>query len=138
MEPIDYNKEENCVFCKIAAGTIPAQIFYQDDGFLGFLDIHPASKGHTLLIPKKHIRWVHDVEPFGEYWEIARKIMRQQEAILNPQWVQYLTHGGVTHAHIHIIPRYDNIDTGPALLPQPNKPAASDQLNELAHKLMMS
>lgn len=136
MSTIDYNDPANCIFCKIVSGAITADIIYEDDAFLGFLDLHPVSQGHTLVIPKKHFRWVHDVEPFCDYWQSTRKIMRHIEAILKPEWVQYHTHGEITHAHIHIIPRYDNVD-GPDTLPQSDTSINRSALQKMAQLLDM-
>ena len=46
--------KDNCIFCKIASGEIPSYTIYEDDDFKAFMDISPASKGHTILIPKQH------------------------------------------------------------------------------------
>ncbi len=97
----------DCIFCKIIAGEIPSYKVYEDELFVGFLDIFPLSKGNTLLIPKKHYRWVNDVPEFGKYWEAARKITRSIEKNLGATSISYLTFGEeVPHAHIRIIPRY--------------------------------
>lgn len=100
---------DDCVFCKIIDGKIPCQKIFEDDNFLAFLDIQPFTEGHTLLIPKKHFRWVHDVPNTGEYWECAKKIVKILQNKLNPDYISYITMGKlVPHAHIHIIPRYQN------------------------------
>lgn len=100
-----------CVFCKIIKKEIPCYKVYEDSLFLGFLDIFPLSKGNTLLIPKKHYRWVNDVVEFGAYWEAARKISQSMEKKLGATSISYLTFGEeVHHAHIRIIPRYSDDD----------------------------
>ena len=100
-----------CVFCKIIKGEMPCYKVYEDSLFLGFLDIFPLSKGNTLLIPKKHYRWVNDVVEFGAYWEAARKIAQSMGKKLGATSISYLTFGEeVPHAHIRIIPRYSNED----------------------------
>ncbi len=100
---------EDCIFCKIVAGEIPCFKTYEDDLFLGFLDIKPLNKGNSLLIPKKHYRWVNDVPEFGEYWEAARKLALKTAEIVQPESTSYLTLGyEVPHAHIRIIPRFEN------------------------------
>lgn len=97
----------DCIFCKIVIGEIPCHKVYEDDLFLGFLDIFPLSKGNTLLIPKIHYRWVNDVPQFGDYWETAKKIGGHIEKKLGATSISYLTLGEeVHHAHIRIIPRY--------------------------------
>jgi histidine triad (HIT) family protein len=102
-----------CVFCKIVAGKVPSYKVYEDELFIGFLDIFPVSKGHTLLIPKKHYRWTYDVPEFGKYWEAALSVTKMLEKGLSPLWVQYATHGEISHAHIHVIPRHDVVEGAP-------------------------
>jgi len=100
---------ENCIFCKIIKGDIPSYIVYEDKSFLGFLDIRPLTRGNSLVIPKTHFRWVDDVPNFGEYFEVARRIGLASKKILKANWVSYFTLGmEVPHAHIRVIPRYDN------------------------------
>lgn len=98
---------EDCIFCKIIKGEIPAYKVYEDDSFLAFLDIYPRTKGHTLVIPKNHYRWVYEVPNFEKYWGVALKITKAMQKALNPYFISYLTYGlDVPHAHIHILPRY--------------------------------
>ena len=104
---------DTCIFCKIAQGKAPSYRVYEDEYFVGFLDIFPISKGHTVLVPKKHYRWTYDVENFGAYWEAAKKTAVQIQKALNAPWLQFATHGQIPHAHIHIIPRYDKVETAP-------------------------
>ncbi len=97
----------DCIFCKIIAKEIPCYKIYEDDKFLGFLDINPLNPGNSLLIPKKHYRWVIDVPEFGQYWEVAKKIAIASQAGLSAMSVSFLTLGfEVPHAHIRIIPRF--------------------------------
>lgn len=90
------------------AGHIPSHTLYEDDKFIAFLDINPKTKGHTLLIPKEHYRWVIDVPYFGEYFETAKKVGLQLQEKLNPSYLSFQTFGiESNHAHIHIVPFYD-------------------------------
>ena len=97
--------EETCVFCKIIAGEIPADKVYEDENFIGFLDISPRVLGHTLVIPKKHARWVYEVENFAQYWEAVLRITRGMQIALRPKYVNYFTYGSIPHAHVHVLPR---------------------------------
>lgn len=98
----------NCLFCKIVKSELSCYKVYEDKNYLAFLDINPASKGHTLVIPKKHYQWVYEVENFGDYWETALKVTKKIQRALKPIFISYFTHGLlVPHAHIHIIPRYE-------------------------------
>ena len=67
----------NCIFCKIINKEIPCTKIYEDENFLAFLDINPLSPGHTQIIPKKHYRWVWDIENIGEYFEVVKKKRRR-------------------------------------------------------------
>jgi len=99
---------EECIFCKIVTGEIPSNKVYEDENFVAFLDRNPLNPGHTLLIPKRHFVWVNDYEPFGEYWEVARKLSKKISLVLNPIVVSYVVYGlGVLHAHIHLIPKFE-------------------------------
>jgi len=97
---------EDCIFCKIVTGQIPSYKIYEDAKYLGFMDIFPRAKGHTLVIPKKHYQWVYDVPEFGEYWEVTKKVSMNIQKQLNARFVSYVTLGEeVPHAHIHILPQ---------------------------------
>jgi histidine triad (HIT) family protein len=96
---------ENCIFCKIINKKIPAHIVYEDDNFLAFLDINPQSPGHCQVIPKKHYRWVWDVENIGAYFEIVQKIAKAQQKAFETEWILSKIVGDeVEHAHIWIYP----------------------------------
>jgi histidine triad (HIT) family protein len=100
---------KDCIFCQIIEGKIPCHKVYEDSLFLGFLDIKPLSLGNSLLIPKKHYRWVNDVPEFGLYWEAAKKIAATTIPLVKADYVSFLTLGmEVPHAHIRIIPRFIN------------------------------
>ena len=98
----------SCIFCKIINKEIPADIIYEDDNFLAFLDINPQSPGHTQIIPKKHYRWVWDVPNPAEYFEIAKKIALAQRKAFNTDFILSRIVGDeVPHAHIWVFPNRD-------------------------------
>lgn len=111
---------KDCVFCKVVIGELPCYKIYEDRDFLGILDIFPVRKGHSLIIPKKHYVWTYDVPGFGTYWETTRTVSRAIQKAMRPKWIQYLTHGIIPHAHIHIIPRFEPIE-GAEEVPNPSK-----------------
>jgi histidine triad (HIT) family protein len=95
----------DCIFCLIVAGKIPCYKVFENEYFLGILDISPVVEGHTLIIPKKHYRWVHEVEEFGKFWEVAQKVAKAQIKVLKIESVVFATAGiEVPHAHIHVLP----------------------------------
>ena len=102
---------EECIFCKIVAGEIPAEKVYEDDLVLGFRDIKPAAPTHVLLIPKAHIATINDLEAgheelIGHLVRAAQIVARQEglgsgyRLVLN-----CLTDGGqeVYHIHLHLL-----------------------------------
>lgn len=98
----------DCIFCKIAAGDIPAEKTYEDDQFIAFLDIEPKAPGHTLLIPKKHYRWFYDI-PDDEYTALFLKAKELIPTMKEKYSTEYVKLGivgtDVPHVHIHLIPR---------------------------------
>lgn len=95
----------DCVFCKIVRGEIPAHKVYEDEQFLAFLDIHPQSPGHTQVIPKQHYRWVWDVPNAGAYFEVAQKIAKAEQKAFSTDWILSKTVGDeVEHAHLWVFP----------------------------------
>ena len=94
---------DDCIFCKIIKKEIPCYQVYEDNLFLGFLDINPLNLGHTLLIPKNHYQWVDEVEPYNVYWQTARKLSQAIQLATNCLIVSKVVYGlGVNHAHIHL------------------------------------
>ncbi len=107
---------ENCIFCKIAKGKASAYKVYEDEKYLAFLDIFPRTKGHVMVIPKTHYRWVYDVPNFGEYWEVILKVTRAIQKTLNPHFINYITYGvDVPHAHIHVLPQNGKAEVFPEI-----------------------
>ena len=98
-------EENNCIFCKIIKKEIPANIVYEDENFLAFLDIHPLSPGHTQVIPRKHYRYVWDIPNAGEYFEVAKKIALAQKKAFSADIIRSQIYGEeVYHAHIWLWP----------------------------------
>lgn len=127
----------DCIFCKIANKEIPCDKIYEDKYFLAFLDIRPLNSGHTLVIPKKHYRWVWDLEDIGKYFECIKKIEMGIEKTLKPKRVLVLIFGDeVPHAHVHLIPRFENdghihsIDLGKY------KEISKEEMKEIAENIM--
>lgn len=98
----------DCIFCKIAAGEAPSHKVYEDSDFIAFLDIRPLNPGHTLVIPKKHYRWVWDVENLGKYYEAVGKVANAIKKAFDIDCVVSLVSGEeVPHAHVLLIPRFE-------------------------------
>lgn len=96
------------IFTQIIEGKIPCYKIYEDDKTLAFLDIHPETKGHTLVIPKLEIDKIYDLpeEDYRALMSTAKKISKNMEKILGVRTLWKIIGTDVPHAHIHLLP-YD-------------------------------
>ncbi len=105
---------KDCIFCKIAKKEIPTEDFiYEDKDFVAFLDIRPINPGHILVIPKEHYEnlFAMPEELVSKYILLIKKLAPKIKEALNARWINLLVFGEeIKHAHIHIIPRFDNDD----------------------------
>ena len=124
---------EDCLFCKIAHGSVPAYTVYSDDHVLAFLDIAPRAPGHTKVIPRVHAEDLAALPP-GEIEPVflaVQKVLRQLMASLNPAGVTIGVNQGsisgqtVPHLHIHLIPRFEG-DGGGSVHSVVNNPPVED------------
>ncbi len=107
-------REENCIFCKIAAGEILSATLYEDDDFRVILDIEPASKGHALILPKNHYANLYELEDeaAAKALVLAKKMITKLTPILGCEGYNIVQNNGpaagqtVFHFHMHLIPRY--------------------------------
>ncbi|MBQ2921733.1 MAG: HIT family protein [Tyzzerella sp.] len=115
-------RQDNCIFCKIAAGEIPSATIYEDNDFRVILDIEPASKGHALILPKEHYANLYELsdELAAKALIVAKKVITKMTAILGCDGYNVVQNNGeaagqtVFHFHIHLIPRYkeDDVNIG--------------------------
>jgi histidine triad (HIT) family protein len=111
---------EDCLFCKIARKEIPSEIVYEDEWSLGFLDVHPLSLGHTLVIPKEHANNIIDLpqDQVGRLFGAVKIITEAMNNAFKPQGFTIgINHGrmsgqAVDHLHVHIITRYEGDNGG--------------------------
>lgn len=100
--------EENaCVFCAIAAGKAPAHLVAESELSLCFLDIHPLAEGHSLVIPRRHVPWWHQLTEaeitslFGLASTVARLLME----VYRPEFIcQYVRGRRIPHTHLFLVP----------------------------------
>jgi histidine triad (HIT) family protein len=104
---------QECIFCKIIRGEMPAYKIYADDKVFAFGDINPIATGHTLIVPKRHAAnlWEIPAEDLTAVHLASQKIVRAIQAVLNPSGVACLQLNGrganqvVMHYHLHLVPR---------------------------------
>ena len=98
---------QDSIFSKIIKGEIPSHKIYEDDDVLAFLDIHPITPGHTLVIPKKQVEFVWDLEPedYRKLTDVAKKVALHLRETLNVPYIgEQIIGVDVPHAHIQLIP----------------------------------
>ncbi len=123
---------EDCIFCKIVAGELPAEVIQEDEHTLAFMDINPWTRGHALVIPRTHSRNLYEVAPedLAAAGAGARRLAERMRDRLGCAGVNLLNccepaaWQTVFHFHVHVIPRYDD---DPLELPaQPQQPAPGE------------
>lgn len=100
---------ENCLFCRIAAGALPAHKVFEDDHVLAFLDLHPIRPGHTLVIPKAHYVWFEDMpsDLATRVTGCAQRLARAMKQIYQVERVALFYTGiHVAHVHAHVVPMH--------------------------------
>jgi len=103
---------EDCVFCKIIDGEIPGHKVYETDNVVAFLDANPASKGHTLVVPKMHVENIHEASDMDFMWDALVKVSNAVEEAFDSEGLNISQNNGelagqeVMHLHFHITPRY--------------------------------
>lgn len=109
------NMGNDCIFCKIANGEIPSSTVYEDDLFRVILDLSPATKGHALILAKKHMADIFemDEETASKAFVLASRIAKAMKTALKCDGLNIVQNNGevagqtVFHFHMHIIPRYN-------------------------------
>jgi histidine triad (HIT) family protein len=130
-----------CIFCKIVAGEIPAVKVLEEELALAFMDINPASRGHLLVIPKRHAENIFEI-PEGDLAaaiKAAKRCARAVREALKADGVTVLQLNGsasgqvVPHLHIHIIPRWE--DDGITISSWEMKPGDMEEIKDIAQKM---
>jgi histidine triad (HIT) family protein len=135
--------DSTCIFCKIIQGEIPSARVYENEKVLAFLDISQVTKGHTLVIPKVHMKDIFEMSAevaadlFSVVPEIATTIKKQ----CNADGVNVLNNNGETagqtvfHPHIHIIPRYGRQDGFHPTFQEHNDKYTGEDLQKIAAQI---
>ena len=109
-------KDCNCIFCKIANGEIPSATLYENDEFRVILDLNPASKGHSLVLPKDHYANLFEIpeDVLGRAAAVAKRVSTKLVDGLHASGLNLVQNNGeragqtVFHFHMHMIPRYES------------------------------
>ena len=132
---------EECIFCKIVRSEIPSKVVFENEFNLAFLDINPISRGHTIVIPKKHFSNIENI-PYDELTRLY-KVVKDLSLLIHKKLQidgynilqNNFTAAGqvVKHFHVHIIPR--NLDDDTLRIKIPRNQATEEELNNVLTKL---
>ena len=126
----------DCIFCKIINNDIPSFKIYEDNHYLAFLDIRPLNPGHTLIIPKQHIRWVWDSKDIQGYYAVVQKVANAIRKTFEIEQVVSLVFGEeVHHAHVWLVPRLENDGHGLSIDLSKTKEISTDEMQEIAENI---
>ena len=132
--------DPNCIFCKILAGELPAQKVDEDEHTVAFLDINPWTRGHAVVVPKRHSRNLYEIddEDLERTAVAAKRLAIRMRDLLGCDGVNLLNScepaawQTIFHLHVHVIPRYED---DPLQLPTRPERAGDDELAEVAGQL---
>src|ERR1041385_9248168 len=102
---------DDCLFCRIVSGEVPATIVYEDANAIAFLDHRPLFPGHTLLVPRDHVETLVDLPHalIGPFFEAAQTVARAVETAMKAEGTFVAMNNRVSqsvpHLHVHIVPR---------------------------------
>jgi histidine triad (HIT) family protein len=123
------------IFTRIVNGEIPCYKVAETEDFLAFLDINPLQEGHTLVIPKKEVNYIFDVEDdlHAGLWNFAKKVGKAIEKVVPCKRIGVTVIGlEVPHAHIHLIPLKSLYDMD---FSKPKRTYTPEQFREIAEKI---
>ena len=135
---------QDCIFCKIVSGEFESSKIYEDDKILAFLDVQPITKGHTLIIPKKHTEFISETNEdiLGHIFKVSKKInVALRKSGIKCEAVGYILADGksanqeVPHVHLHLVPRNEGDDFGLKFPEGYPKMSKREDLNNQAEKI---
>ncbi len=134
-------KKDDCIFCKLANGEIPTTTLYEDEDFRVILDLGPASKGHSLILPKEHYADLTELsdELGSKVLRVAKKVGKAAMRDLKADGFNVIQNNGETagqtvmHYHVHVIPRYKTGPELPLWTPGELDPETAKEISEKLH-----
>ena len=127
-------KDDNCIFCKIANGEIPSRTLYEDEDFRVIMDLAPATKGHSLIMPKNIYEIADDTA--AKVFPLAKKMAALMTEKLGADGFNIVQNNNevagqtVFHFHVHLIPRYNDDNQSLVMKPQEMTDAQLDEIRD--------
>ena len=134
-------KDPNCIFCKIANGEIPSRTLYEDEKFRVIMDLGPATRGHSLILPKEHYANLYEIpeDLAADAAKLAKKLAIRMTEKLGADGFNIIQNNNkaagqtVPHYHVHLIPRYQN--DGQHILWNPGEMPA-EEMDEILNTIL--
>lgn len=129
------HQKNMCVFCSIIKGNIPSYHLWENKDFVAFLDIHPIKPGHILVIPKKHVDNVFDLDEktYRDLFKTAKHLARPLKRAMKSKRIGMAIEGfGVPHVHLHLVP----VNKGNEMNPTNTTSPSATTLHAVAKKIM--
>lgn len=131
-------KDDNCIFCKIANGEIPSRTLYEDEDFRVIMDMAPATKGHSLIMPKSHYKNIYEIadDTAAKVFPLAKKMAALMTEKLGADGFNIVQNNNevagqtVFHFHVHLIPRYNDDNQSLVMKPQEVTDAQLDEIRD--------
>ena len=104
---VDNRQSMGCVFCQIVAGQAPAHRVGENSGAIAILDIHPWSKGHTLIVSRRHVPFWHQLSPreASDLFALTHRVGRRLAKVFEPEFVYLMARGRrIPHTHVFVVP----------------------------------
>jgi histidine triad (HIT) family protein len=128
---------DDCIFCKVLAGELPSEKIYEDDYAVSVMDINPWTRGHAVVVPRKHAKNLFEIEDdeLAHVVQAAKRVATMMRDTLDCDGVNLLQSNGaaawqtIFHLHFHVIPRYAD---DPLQLPVRPQPAEPEELAAVA------
>ena len=138
-------KKDDCIFCKLANGDIPTNTIYEDNEFRVIMDASPATRGHALVLPKDHYADIYEIdsEVLGRAIQVGQKVVNHATEVLGCEGYNLLQNNGeaagqtVFHFHLHLIPRYADMDNS-QILTWPAGQVSTDDVVALTERLKLN
>ena len=131
---------EDCIFCKVLAGDLPSERIYEDDHAVAVMDINPWTRGHAVVVPRRHAANLFEIEDdeLAHVARAAKRVAAMMRDTLGCEGINLLQSNGpaawqtIFHLHVHVIPRYEG---DPLALPVHPQPAEPDELAAVAKEI---
>ena len=135
-------KDQDCIFCKLANGDIPTNKIYGDEDFAVIMDASPATKGHSLILPKNHFANIYELddETAAKVFPLAKKMAAHMTKVLGCDGFNVVQNNGevagqtVFHFHMHLIPRYKD---GASILEWNHETFTDEEMQKIRENLTM-